>query len=332
MTLETRKLTGIPPWPIVLLAGAEKVGKTWSAVEACMSPIVSGGLWFPLGEDDPDEYALIPGFDHDRFDLVMHDGTYRGLLAAFDKALKEERAAKENTPPKVWVFDSSTRLWDMLGGMAQREMYERLARKAEQQKRPAPDIEQKPSMDLWNVARDRWDHILDALRAHNGPAIITARMELTTVMNEKGEPTKDKAQKVQAQKMLPFDVGAVVEMPAKGETYLTGVRSVKLAGLEPRVKFTDFKVDTLWRRLGLEAGAGKRTHTGIDAADKPSQEADSARAELAALCDEHGWDKAEIVREWAALSDVALKDATSAAAIRAFTVELLAARAPKAAA
>lgn len=322
MTLQTRKLTGKPPWPITALAGPEKVGKTWAAVEACMSPLVSGGLWFPLGEDDPDEYSLIPGFDDDRFDLVLHDGSYRGLLAALDDAVAQEKAAGPRDKPTVWVLDSGTRLWDLLSGMAQREMYDRLRKKAEREKRPIPDVEQKPAVDLWNIAADRWGHIFDALRAHQGPSIITVRMELTTVMDAAGNPTKEKAQKIQAQKRLGFDVGAIVEMLAVGETYLSGVRSVKLASLDPRVKFTNFSMDLLWRRLGLEEPAGPRIHSGIDPDDKPAAEAEVARAELRAFCAERGWEGEVVAALWLAQADSPLKTCTNAAAIRTFAEEL----------
>ena len=37
MTLITRKPTGKPPWPIMLIAGVEKSGKTYSAAQASAS-------------------------------------------------------------------------------------------------------------------------------------------------------------------------------------------------------------------------------------------------------------------------------------------------------
>jgi hypothetical protein len=330
MSLETRKLTGRPSWPISALVGGEKVGKTWAAVLASSSDLVGRCLWFPLGEDDPDEYSLIPGFDHAKFDLVQHDGTYRGLLAAMREAHKEP--AKDGKPT-LWVLDSGSRLWDLLSGMAQLDANQRREAKARKFKTAVPDDEEaRIDSDLWNIATDRWYYVLDELKAHPGPSIITARMELTTVFSADGKPTKDKAQKILAQKRLPFDVGNIVEMPARGETYLTGVRSVKLSQLAPRVEFKNFAFDTLWRRLGLDGDVGPRTHTGIDVEDKPALDADQARIELGALCDANGWNKAEIAAEWAATSDVALAKSTNAQAIRAFAAEQVTARKAKEAA
>ena len=79
MTLQTRKPTGIPSWPIVLLTGVEKSGKTYAAAAASASEMVGRTLWLGIGEDDPDEYGAIPGT---RFEIVVHDGTYRSILAA----------------------------------------------------------------------------------------------------------------------------------------------------------------------------------------------------------------------------------------------------------
>ena len=330
MSIVTRKLTGLPSWPISALVGGEKVGKTWAAVAASSSALIGRCLWFPLGEDDPDEYSLIPGFDHGKFDLVQHDGTYRGMLAAMRDARKEPL---KDGKPTLWVLDSGSRLWDLLSGMAQREANQRREAKARKFKTTVPeDEEARIDSDLWNIATDRWYYVLDELKAHPGPSIITARMEVTTVFGADGKPTKDKAQKILAQKRLPFDVGNIVEMPARGETYLTGVRSVKLSQLAPRVEFKDFAFDTLWRRLGLDGAVGERIHTGIGVEDKPAAEADLARGELRQLAETHGWDLSEIAAAWADTSDVPLKDAANAAAIRAFAKEITEQRTPKEAA
>lgn len=318
MTLQLRKLTGKPTWPITLLAGTEKVGKTWSAVEASISDLIGHTLWFPVGEDIPEEYRKLPGFDNDRFDVVEYDGTYRGLRAALVDA---NSFRDRNGKPTLWVLDSASRLWDMLSAMAQIEANQRWARKHGNK---LPDEDVRPTVDIWNTATDRWGYVLDEFRAHQGPSILTARMELTTVMNSNGDPTKEKIQKIQAQKRLPFDVGAIVEMPVLGETYLSGVRSVKLAQLDPRVKLPKFSMDELWRRLGLaDEPVGQRTYSAIDPEDKPALAAEVARQELRSLCESNGWDLAEVAATYAVESDgLALKDATSAPAIRAFTKRL----------
>ena len=116
MTLKTRKPTGKPAWPIMLIAGAEKAGKTYSAAQASASKLIGRTLWVGVGEDDPDEYGALPGV---RFEIVEHDGTYRGILAALTACAAEPM---EEGRPNLIVLDSATRLWDLKPG-DQRDMY-----------------------------------------------------------------------------------------------------------------------------------------------------------------------------------------------------------------
>lgn len=313
-TLTTRKPTGKPAWPILLIAGAEKAGKTYSAAEASASDLIGRTLWVGVGEDDPDEYGALPGA---RFEIVEHDGTYRGILAALTAC-----AAQPAKPgkPNLIVLDSATRLWDLLCDEQQHVANERAKRKAEKFNRPVPDEDATITMDQWNTAKQRWSHLIDTLRQHQGPSIVTARLENVTVLDEKGQPTTDRSWKVKAEKSLPYDVGCIVEMPKRGETYLAGVRSLRFKpdpAKPDRGKYAEFTVDKLWRDLGLADGAGTRSHAAIDPEDKPATAAEAARAELAALCDEHGWDRAEIAAEFEKANDVPVKVA-SAVVVREF--------------
>lgn len=254
MTLQTRRPTGKPPWPIILIAGGEKSGKSWACAQATSSTLVGRALWVGVGEDDPDEYAEVPGAD---FEIVEHDGTYRGILNALTAAVAEPRV---NDLPTLIVVDSMTRLWNLLCDMAQQTANERAAKKGR-----ATD-EADISMDLWNIAKSRWGHIMDTLREHDGPTLLTARLDEVTVMSG-GKPTTDKVMKVQAEKSLPYDVGAVVEMPERGKVWLKGVRSARLQ-LPERQQWNAFTVDEFWRRLGLdEAGStSARRHSGATVA------------------------------------------------------------------
>jgi hypothetical protein len=320
--LVTRKPTGKPPWPILLIAGAEKAGKTYSAAEASASDLIGRTLWVGVGEDAPDEYGALPGA---RFEIVEHDGTYRAILAALTACAAEPAKAGK---PNLIVLDSATRLWDLLCDEQQVVANDRARRKAAKYNRPVPDEDATITMDQWNTAKQRWGHLIDTLRQHQGPSIVTARLEEIVIV-ENGEPTKDRTWKVKAEKSLPFDAGAVVQMPKRGEAYLTGVRSLRFKpdpANPDRTEYKAFTVEKLWRDLGLgeKNAAGTREHAAIDPTDKPAQEADAARGELRALCEERGWDLAEVAGKWAATSDVALKDCANAAAIRTFIAELVA--------
>ena len=132
MTLKTRKPTGKPLWPILLIAGIEKSGKSYAAAAASASKLIGRTLWVPVGEDDPDELG---GIDGARFEIVEHDGTYRGILSAVDAAVAE--LAKDDTPGLI-VLDSGTRLWNLLSDEAQATANARAAKKAERFGKAAP--------------------------------------------------------------------------------------------------------------------------------------------------------------------------------------------------
>lgn len=248
--LKTRKPTGKPSWPILLLAGAEKSGKSFSAAKAASSDLIGRTYWITIGEDEPDEYGQLGDFD-----IVEHDGSYRGILDAIKAAGAQPIAALDGTP--LLVVDSMTRLWDLITAHAQ-EVANARARK---RGKASQDQDAQITMDLWNAAKDQWNHVMDAVRAFPGPVILTARLDVVAVMNEAGQPTPAKTTKVQAHKSLPFDVGAVIEMPARGETWITGVRSVRLQLAERTRAPKDFTVDWFWRQLGLgEVEIGPRDH------------------------------------------------------------------------
>lgn len=264
MTRRYTKPTGKPSWPITLVAGAEKTGKSYTAAVAAASDLIGDTYWIGIGEDRPDEYGLLADFN-----IVEHDGTYRDILTA----ITEIAAMPKRTDGTqiLLVVDSMTRLWDLVKDNKQAKANARARSAATKYNRAAPDGDSPISMDLWNEAATEWNHIMGAIRAHQGPSILTARLDTVTVMDEAGKPTKQKQEKVSAQKSLPFDVGAVIEMPVRGETYISGVRSVRLNLLE-RTRVPDFSMDLFWRKLGLhDTETGERVHDApvVDVPEEP---------------------------------------------------------------
>lgn len=253
---ETRRPTCLPSWPIGLLTGPEKSGKTFHAALASASELVGRTLWLPIGEDDPDEYGAIPGAD---FEIVPNDGTYRDFLAACEWASAQPR--KNPDLPNLLVLDSASRLWDLICDDLQHEANARERRKAAKAKRAPESGDMQITVDLWNLGKQRWAHIIDTLRDHDGPSLVTARLDIVTVM-ENGQPTSRKDTKIKAEKSLPFDVGFIVEIPEPRKAILTGVRSLRVRATGTnREHFADFTVDALWRKLGLAEAVGVRTHS-----------------------------------------------------------------------
>jgi hypothetical protein len=273
MTLTTRKPTGKPPWPILLLAGREKAGKTWAAITASASPLVGRTLYVGIGEDDPDEYALLPGVD---FDIVVHDGTFPGILDAIRSAVAEPieaRSSKHGELPNLIIVDSMTRLWNLIS-----ENMQEVANKRAKGRRNA-NGDFTISADLWNTAATQWQDVMDALRLHQGPVIVTARLDQVAVM-ENGQPTAAKEWKVQAHKSLVFDATAIIEMRERGQFLITGVKSARVQLDAPKA-FPNFTVDTLWADLGLSDGTGDRSHATVHA-DRSGAEPNAMRETIAA--------------------------------------------------
>jgi hypothetical protein len=261
MTLKTRKPTGKPPWPITLLAGVEKAGKSYAAAQASASPLIGRTFWFTQGEDDPDEYGAIEGA---RFEIVQHDGTFRSLLNNLRAA-----AAEPNDParPNLIVLDSASRLWALLSDEAQERANHRWAKRRANAGKDLPEDGATIGTDLWNNATARWNAVMNVLREHQGPSIVTARLGFKAVI-ENGEPNGKREWKVEAQKGLPFDVGVVVQLHARGEAYLTGVRSMRFQPQQALTPYPDFTMHDLWSKLGLaDAPAGPRTHTAATGAE-----------------------------------------------------------------
>lgn len=256
LPIQTRKLTGKPSWPTMLLAGVEGSGKTVRALQAATSPLIHRTFLIVCGEDDPDDYGAFPGV-MDRVELVEHDGTYRGILGAATAAASQ--APGPNGEPNLIVLDSGSRFWNLLHDLATATMLERL-RKKNPSASPDPAT-LKLTPDLWNTARDRWYHLLDTLRyTHQGPAIITSRLKMTTLF-ENGEPTKQKDWDQKAQFDLPYDVGVYVQMRAPYPEHDDWVYRVKSARYEhptdrhgkPTAKTLaeDWSVESLWQAMGL---------------------------------------------------------------------------------
>ena len=270
MTIQTRRPTGRPSWPLTLAAGGEGSGKSYLAALASASDLIGRTYWIGYGEQDPDEYGIIPGAN---FDIVQHDGTVNQVKAI----VREIAAQPKGDKPTLIVLDSGTKLWDAISENAQLDANQRAARKGNQ------NGDAPIGVDIWNRHKAHWRHIIDALREHDGPAIITARYEEVAEI-VKGKPTGDKMWKVKAEKGLPYDVDAVIHMEERGKYVISKVRSVRLQLQEPK-QWPNFTMDAFWRALGLD-----EVETGKSAYATPVQETDESGRDWLAELEEAGSD------------------------------------------
>lgn len=259
--LKTRQPSGKPSWPVLLIAGGEKAGKSWACAEASASDKVGRTIWVSVGETDPDAYGAIPGAN---FEIAEHSNT----LQSVKEVLEQIVALPKGDKPTLLVVDSMTRLWEMVTDKAQDEA----------NKKPRRDGgESIITMDLWNRAKGFWGRMVQTILSHDGPVLLTARLEAVTVMDN-GKPTPLKADKIKTEKNLPYDVDGVIEMPTRGEVFISGIRSVSLQVPERR-PFPDFTVEGLWDSLGLADVSPRRV-----SAQSPADPAEAAeRVEQAAV-------------------------------------------------
>lgn len=199
--LRTRPPTGRVPWPLILIEGPEKSGKSWACAELSASSRVGRTYWIDLGEGSADEYGAITGT---RYEVVEHDGTIGQILAAVTAIKAEaERAQTAGAPPVVLVIDSMTAEWELLKGVADAKARARLAKKG----RSAPaDAEPQISMDLWNGVNGLHRRLMTLLMTMPGIVVMTARGKHVAALDAAGRPVEGSREyKVEGQKGLAYD-------------------------------------------------------------------------------------------------------------------------------
>lgn len=237
MTLTTRKPTGKAPWPMLLLAGVEKSGKSYACAALSASDLIDRTFYIEVGEGSADQYGALPGA---RYEIVEHDGSHAGILAACEAAVAEPMT---NGKPHAIIFDSASEYWALLSD--------------EQASIAAKRGKDTITMDQWNAAKKRWRKTIDALRSSKGPVILTARLDLVTVMDKGGKPTTEKQWKVRAEKDLPFEVDGVIELKEARRPVVAGIRTVAFnvpaGGIVPKDQAA-FNLDGFLRSLNIDGG------------------------------------------------------------------------------
>ncbi|MFI9052511.1 hypothetical protein [Streptomyces sp. NPDC053427] len=301
---------GHPSWPMLLLAGTEKSGKSYEAAKFSGSDLIGRTFWVEIGEGEGHHYGSVPGA---RYELVPHDGGFLDLLDAVRWAAWQPRG--EDGKPNAIVLDSASILWDLVGDEQAVIARQRAAVRAARQKLPAPEpSDYTITSDQWNVAKRRWGMVIDALRHHDGPVIICARMDEVTLFDAAGQPTKDRTWKIQAERKLPFEVTGTVQLRGYRRAFLTGMRSLRL-NIDPdaTVPYPGFSLDKLMRDLGLhELPTAQRTYV----APRPEAYIEEHAAEVARLAERAS--RSRDARRQAAQGQLPDADEVSAAIRTAF--------------
>lgn len=244
-TLKTRPPTGRVPYPLILIEGGEKAGKSWACAELSASPKIGQTFWVDLNEGAADEYGAIPGT---RYQVVEHDGSWRALINNVD-AVREiaQAAADAGEPPVALVIDSMTAEWDLLKDWAyQRACNSRRGREALAKD---PDAEIDISMNYWNDANARHRALMTKLMTFPGIVVMTARGKETAALDANGKPiVGKKSYAVEGQKNIAHDASVWVRLSREHAPLVVGARSVHTGlrpGVDPPVKMPNFSLETL---------------------------------------------------------------------------------------
>ncbi|MFE6185449.1 hypothetical protein ACFQ6U_13590 [Streptomyces sp. NPDC056465] len=257
----SRKPTGRPNPPIVLLAGPEMTGKGHEAAVGTASDLVATTYWVQVGgiSGTADYYGQIDGA---RYEIVDHDGSFDDILDALRWAISQPPA--EDGRRNMVVIDDVSSVWDLLGDEVahiSRKRAERRAQSNGQRTARLDDPYVDEERDLWGHAKDRWGEMLWLLRRHNGPTLLIARQEIITAY-ESDKPTRHHTRRIKAEKNIRAAVDAVVEFHAVGEAYVTGMHAMPTHfKIQPGWTYRYEGVDTLLRQLGYEDAAESRAVT-----------------------------------------------------------------------
>lgn len=215
--LRVRKPSGQVAWPMVLVEGAEKVGKTYTALSLSASERVGRTFVFDLGEGTADEYAALGPYE-----VVDHDGTFAGFVEQLRLAAAVPMV---DGKPNVIVVDSVTVLWETIKAWA--DARARRGTKARKALAQDPDADVSIPMNIWTDAADRWGQMIHVLRYAPVVSVLIARGKEVALVDAGGQPVTGKTDyKIEAHKSLPAQVTALVRVEAPGKVRLTGVRSL----------------------------------------------------------------------------------------------------------
>jgi len=256
--IKSRKPTGLVPWPLILIEGEEKAGKSFALAKLSASKRVGACYWLDLGEGSADEYGAIEGA---KYEVLVHDGSYAEIVEQITAVYWEaKRASEAGEPPVVLGVDTMTALWRMLSNWtadrAKRSKAGQRALSAD------PNAEVSATSNLWNDANNRHRRVLDLLQSFPGIVVVTARGKDVAVIGANGQPIEGRKEwKVEGQKELAFEASVWIRMfrsPRRAQ--LIGGRGLKLGQMDGEpLDLPDLDLDEIiFDRLGVDTGTTVR--------------------------------------------------------------------------
>jgi hypothetical protein len=299
VTLRTRKPSGRPSWPLILLAGEAKTGKTYRAAEFTGDERVGRSFWLDLGEGCADEYGAVPGAD---YEIIEHDGTWIDIISQVEEVRDVAREALgKGEKPVSLTIDSMTAEWAMLSAWTDTR-----ARRSKGNRtllEDNPDAEIDITSNYWNDANSRHNRLMNILKTFPGVVVMTSLETEKTQFGANGLPVKNapKMARPDAQKRLAADATVWVRLSMSNPPTVVGIRSVKFnitPGKDKPKPWPDFTLSKLvFEFMGIDTGAEVRVAPVLDA-DQLSPDEDpsygqkmaDAKNVLADLAKKMKWD------------------------------------------
>jgi hypothetical protein len=228
--IRSRKPTGRVPWPLILIEGGEKSGKSYELAKLSTSDKVGPMYWIDLGEGAADEYGAMPGT---RYEVIEHDGSWHSIMEQIEAVYYEAGlVAAAQQPPVVLGIDSITAEWDMLKDWASDRAKGSRNNQAKLSVDPYSEID--VTSNYWNDANNRHKRLMRMLMTFPGIVVITARGNVVAAFGDDGKPMKDgtKTYRVDGQKNLAYDATAWIRMSRESVPLLIGARSLHI-GFKP---------------------------------------------------------------------------------------------------
>lgn len=336
MTLKTRKPTNAPSWPLILLAGEAKTGKTYRAAEFTGDERVGRSFFLDLGEGSADEYGAVPGAD---YEIIEHDGTWIDIIAQVEAVRDVAREALDKgEKPVSLTIDSMTAEWSMLCAWTDT----RARRSVNNQKQLAanPDAEIDITSNYWNDANSRHNRLMNILKTFPGIVIMTALETEKTQFGANGRPITGapKVARPDGQKRLTADATVWVRLSLDSNPTIVGIRSLKhniTPGKDHPEPWADFTLAKLvFEFMGLGDGAQVRNAPVLDAdqvdpteepaaaqAAKPVAKASplaAARNEVTVAGEAIGWDFTKMAASYAEYHGGELANVTDVSELNVF--------------
>lgn len=222
MSLKTRQPTGKVAYPMLLVEGEEKAGKTYAALALSADPRIGRTFAFDLGEGTVDEYAALGPYE-----VVDHNGSFSDLLAKVTLATKEPRPDPDR--PNVIVIDSMTAVWASIKDSL--SLRARSSRNGKKELAADPDAEVTITQNLWNEGKSRWGRLINVLRYWDGIVVFIAHGK-ETVTIEGGRKTEGYS--VDSEKGLTQVVTCWVRMTRPHTATLIGIRKLGAPDIPPK--------------------------------------------------------------------------------------------------